>query len=124
MDLPPDHSSAQLPTNQGWFQTWRAVDRKSFAAGLGGLLIWLASCIVLGLGYLAILEEVILGLMLASVFCGFMFIASAWGGLRWLRYWGWTLQHARGHENSAARSLPNQVNTDSTRSTAESGSSA
>ncbi|WP_143549242.1 hypothetical protein [Rhodopirellula bahusiensis] len=56
MDLPPDHSSAQLPTKQGWFQTWRAVDTKSFAAGLGGLLLWLATCIVLGLAYLAVLK--------------------------------------------------------------------
>lgn len=59
MDVPPDHSSAQLPSMQTWFPTWRAVDKKSFIAGLGGLLLWLAICIVLGLGYLAILEQII-----------------------------------------------------------------
>ncbi|KLU07256.1 putative signal peptide and transmembrane protein [Rhodopirellula islandica] len=349
MDLPPDPTSAQLPTKQGWFPAWRAVDKKSFAAGLGGLLIWLASCIVLGLAYLAILEQLIpnpdsflaflffiigvfampvasafglitflpllmmqryltravfvaaatwanvyllcwgvavingdprgftrlwngisplmfgyglsigviasaiqwyssrtlrpkmkavlparrasiaeslelmavaalvfvvcrslfeeltdpmefwiavamgaiagtalstltfgmiprvdskevrlapirrmrmsmivlatllligitiaawatwlepavlpfrftwdsgVGLTLASLFCGLMFIASAWVGLRWLRYWGWTLQHARGREKSSAISFPNQTSTDSARSTAETGNSA
>jgi hypothetical protein len=349
MDLPPDHSSVEPPSEQAWFPTWRAVDKKSFAAGLGGLLLWLAICIVLGIGYVAILEELApapesfifilfffigvftmpiasafalitflpllmmqryltravfvaaatwtnlnllcwgvsvidgnpreftrlwndisplmfgyglsigviasaiqwyssrtlrpkmkellparrasiaeslelmavaalvfvvcrslfekltdpmefwvavvmgataatvlstltfgmiprvnsketrlppirrtrmslivlanliligitiavwatwlepslipfqftwdsgVGLTFASLFCGLMFIASTWVGLRWLRYWGWTLQHARGHETPASGSLPNQVSTDSARSTAETGSSA